>query len=451
MPNERLSRNAPAIDDGSDRHARSASWLTGERDQVFERSTLPNGLRVITSEMPQTRSATVSVYVGAGSRYERDPEAGLSHFLEHMLFKGASRRPSAQDIAEAVESAGGVHNAATDRELTVYYAKTPDWAAPEAIDILADMVTAPEMDPFELEKERMVILEELAGVEDSPGELAGILADETLWPDQPLGRNIGGAVETARALPLEAVNRYFRAQYVPSNLVLSVAGNITHEAVVEAAERWLGSAPVGEPEGWLPVQPRGDRPRIAVRTKATEQAHLCLTYPALPLGHDDQYAAGLLSALLGEGMSSRLFLELREERALVYDVHSYLSEYRDAGAFTVYAGCDPDNARLTLEVARAEIERFLRDITDEELTKGKRMAAGRIQLRMEGTRAVAAWIGGQALVLDEVLTVDEVVALIETVTLDDLRRVGRDLLAAEDATIAAVGPFEDDSLFAGLI
>ena len=425
--------------------------LAGGSERVFERTTLPNGLRIVTSEMPQTRSATVSVYVGAGSRYEADAEAGLSHFLEHMLFKGASRRPTAQEIAEAIEGVGGLHNAATDRELTVYYAKTPDWAAAETIDILADMVTAPELDPIELEKERLVILEELAGVEDNPGELAAILADETLWPDQPLGRNIGGTVETARALPLAAVERYFRAQYAPSNMVLSVAGNVTHGAVVEAAARWLGDAPAGEPEPWHPLEPRGERPRVGVRTKATEQAHLCLTWPALPLGHPDQYAAGLLSALLGEGMSSRLFLELREERALVYDVHSYLAEYRDAGAFTVYAGCDPANARLTLEVAHAEIERFLDDVTDEELEKGKRMVAGRIQLRMEDTRAVAAWIGGQELVLEEVLTVDEVAAMIEAVTLDDLRRVGRGLLRPGTATIAAVGPFEDGAAFAGVV
>ncbi len=418
---------------------------------MFERTTLPNGLRIITSEMPQTRSATVSVYAGAGSRYEEDAEAGLSHFLEHMLFKGASRRPTAQEIAEAIESVGGVHNAATDRELTVYYAKTPDWAALETIDILADMVTAPELDPLELEKERLVILEELAAVEDSPGELAAILADETLWPDQPLGRAIGGTVETAQALSLADVERYFRTQYTPSNLTLSVAGNVTHEAIVDAAARWLGEMPAGEPRSWRPVEPRGDRPRVGVRAKATEQAHLCLTYPALPLGHPDQYAASLLSALLGEGMSSRLFLDLREERALVYDVHSYLSDYRDAGAFTIYAGCDPANARLTLELAREAIERFLRDADSEELEKGKRMAAGRIQLRMEDTRAVAAWMGGQELLLEETLTVDEAVALIEAVTLDDLRRVGRDLLRAEAATIAAVGPFEDGAVFAGVI
>ena len=418
---------------------------------MFKRAVLPNGLRVVTSEMPQTRSATVSVYVGAGSRYEEDAEAGLSHFLEHMLFKGASRRPTAQEISEAIESVGGVHNAATDRELTVYYAKVPDWAAAEAIDILSDMVSAPEMDPGELEKERNVILEELASVEDSPGELAAILTDETLWPDQPLGRNIGGTPESARDLPLSAVTRYFRSQYVPSNMVLSVAGNVEHEAVVEAATRWLGPLPEASPAPWHAAVPRDQQPRVAVRTKATEQAHVCLSFPALPLAHPDQYAVSLVSVLLGEGMSSRLFLELREERALVYDVHSYVSEYRDAGAFTVYAGCDPENARITLELVTRELERFLSDLTDAELGKGKRMVAGRIQLRMEDTRAVSGWLGGQELVLDEVLTVDEVVKLIEAVTLDDVRRVGRWILRPELATIAAVGPFEDDATFAGIV
>lgn len=418
---------------------------------MFERAVLPNGLRVVTSEMPQTRSATISVYVGAGSRYEADAEAGLSHFLEHMLFKGASRRPTAQEISEAIESVGGVHNAATDRELTVYYAKVPDWAAAETIDILSDMVSAPEMDPGELEKERKVILEELASVEDSPGELAAILTDETLWPDQPLGRNIGGTPESARDLPLSAVTRYFRSQYVPSNMVLSVAGNIEHEAVVEAATRWLGPLPSAAPAPWHAAVPRHQQPRVAVRTKATEQAHVCLSFPALPLAHPDQYAVSLVSALLGEGMSSRLFLELREERALVYDVHSYVSEYRDAGAFTVYAGCDPENARITLELATRELERFLSDLTDAELGKGKRMVAGRIQLRMEDTRAVSGWLGGQELVLDEILTVDEVVKLVEAVTIDDVRRVGRAILRPELATIAAVGPFEDDATFAGIV
>ena len=331
---------------------------------MHKKTTLPNGLRVVTGVLPHTRSATVSVYVGAGSRYERDDEAGLSHFLEHMLFKGASRRPTARVISEAIESFGGMHNAATDREVTVYYAKVPHTAALETIDILADMVREPVMDGAELEKERSVILEELATVEDSPGELAGILIDETLWPHQPLGRNVGGTPESVQSLPLAAVNRYLHAQYVPSNMVLVVAGNVAHDAVVGAAERWLGDMPGNAPGAWYPVENRNGSPRIAIREKATEQAHICIAYPSVSLNHPDRYAVDLLSTLLGEGMSSRLFLELREERALVYDVHSYPSEFRDAGSFTVYAGCDPENARVTVEATLEETAKLLDQIPD---------------------------------------------------------------------------------------
>jgi predicted Zn-dependent peptidase len=418
---------------------------------MHKKTRLPNGLRVVTAELPHTRSATVSIYVGAGSRYERDEEAGLSHFLEHMLFKGASRRPTAREIAESIESIGGLHNAATDREVTVYYAKVPYLAALETVDILSDMVRAPVMDPSELEKERHVILEELAAVEDSPGELAGILIDETLWPHQPLGRNVGGTPESVQSLPLEAVRRYMQAQYVPSNTVLVVAGNVTHDAIVEAAGTWLGDMPDGAAGPWFRVEARNGANRIAIREKATEQAHICIAYPSFPLNHPDRYAVDLLSTVLGEGMSSRLFLELREERALVYDVHSYPSEFRDAGSLTIYAGCDPENARVTVEVALEETAKLLRDMPDEELEKGKQMARGRIQLRMEDTRSVAGWLGSQELLLGEILGVDEVVQRLDAVTRDDILRVGNALLKPELATLAAVGPFEGTGTFDGLI
>lgn len=423
----------------------------GAPPSMYKRTTLPNGLRVVTGELPHTRSATVSVYVGAGSRYEPDDEAGLSHFLEHMLFKGASRRPTAREISEAIESVGGMHNAATDREVTVYYAKVPHTAAAETIDILADMVRDPIMDPVELEKERAVILEELAGVEDSPAELAAILIDETLWPGQPIGRNVGGTPETVESTPLESINRYFRAQYVPENLVLVVAGNVQHEAVVESATRFLGEMPSSTAGAWFPAGPRAAVPRVAVREKPTEQAHICLAYPSVPLNHPDRFAVDLLSTVLGEGMSSRLFLELREERALVYDIHSYPSEFRDTGSFTVYAGCDPSNARTTLEVTLSEIDKVLKGIPPAEFEKAKQMAKGRIQLRMEDTRSVAGWLGSQELLLGRILTVDDVVDCIEQVTPDHLMSVAQRILATESAVMAIVGPFSDDAGFSGLI
>jgi predicted Zn-dependent peptidase len=391
------------------------------------------------------------MYVGAGSRYERDEEAGLSHFLEHMLFKGASRRPTARMISEAIESVGGMHNAATDREVTVYYAKVPHTAAMETIDILADMIREPVMDAAELEKERAVILEELASVEDSPGELVSILIDETLWPAQPLGRNVGGTPESVSALPLDAITAYFRRQYVPENTVLTVAGNVLHEEVVAAAEKWMGDMPATVPGAWYPLQERNEAPRIAVREKQTEQAHICLAYPSVSLNHRDRFAVDLLSTVLGEGMSSRLFLELREERALVYDVHSYPSEFRDAGSFTVYAGCDPDNARVTLEAVLQENAKLLHGIPDIELAKAKEMAKGRIQLRMEDTRSVAGWLGSQELLLGRVQSVDEVVAQIDAVTMDELMTVAKQVLDPSAAALALVGPFSDDAEFARVL
>ncbi len=410
-------------------------------------TTLSNGFRVAVDEMPQTRSATVSIYVGAGSRYESDEEAGLSHFLEHMLFKGASRRPTAREISEAIESVGGIHNAATDRELTVYYAKVPHTAALETIDILADMVRTPVMDPVELEKERHVILEELASVEDSPGELAGILIDETMWPDQPLGRNVGGTPESVTALPLSAVTDYFTRQYTPSNMVLSVAGAVEHDAVIEAAERWLGAMPAMAPGSWFPVQAETTGPRVAVRVKPTEQAHVCVSYPTVHLDHPDRFAVDLLSTLLGEGMSSRLFLELREEKALVYDIHSYPSEYRDAGSFTIYAGCDPETLIETTGAILDQMDGLLAGIPRVEIDKARNMTRGRIQLRMEDSRAVAGWWGSQHLLLHEALSVDEVVDRIDAVTHDDLMRVSREMLGRAHARIAAVGPSDrTDSL-----
>jgi len=418
---------------------------------MYQKSVLPNGLRVVTAELPHTRSATISVYVGAGSRYERDEEAGLSHFLEHMLFKGASRRPTAKEISEAIETVGGIHNAATDREVTIYYAKVPYTAAPEALDILSDMVRDPVMDAAELEKERHVILEELASIEDSPAEMAGILIDETLWPGQPLGRNVGGTPESVKTLPLASVNRYMRDQYVPANMVLVAAGNVRHVDIVAAAERWLGDMPAATAGAWFPATARNGTSRLAVHDKTTEQAHLCLAFPAVSARHPDRYAVDLLSAVLGEGMSSRLFLELREERALVYDVHTYPSEFRDAGSFTVYAGCDPDDARTTLEVTMDEINKLLADLPEKELEKGKQMARGRIQLRMEDTRSVAGWLGSQELLLDEILTVDEVVARIDAVTRDDVLRIGHELLRPERAALAAVGPFPRSDALEGII
>ena len=413
-------------------------------DQKYKRSVLPNGLRIITGSMPEALSATFSIYVGAGSRYEEDDEAGLSHFLEHMLFNGASRRPTARDISLEIDSFGGNHNAATDRELTVYYARVPWWAANTSIDILSDMIDAPMMDPKELEKERLVILEELAGIEDSPPDIAAILSDETLWPGQPLGRNIGGTPEICRKLSHQSVCDYFSSQYVPENIVVSVAGRVEHESIVEEIDRWLGGKKALEPAPYRPVESRNSTPRIQIHEKDSEQAHLCIAFPGFPRGNQDRYSASLFNALLGEGMSSRLFLELREERALVYDVHSWLGEYKDTGSITIYAGCEPESANLVAQLCLEEFEKLINSIDDDELNKGKQMVKGHILLSSEDSRSVSSWLGAQELLLGEITSIEDTLKKIDMVTVDDIKKIGERLFQPNKATLAAVGPFTKD-------
>ena len=255
---------------------------------LYHQTTLANGLRVITAPMPHTRSVAVSVYVGAGSRYETDKEAGLSHFVEHLCFKGTERRPTSREISEAIDGAGGMINAGTDRELTVYYCKVAQPHFALAIDVLAELVRRPLFEPSELELERRVVLEELAMVADSPGQQVDLLLDETLWPNQPLGRDVAGSEESVRGLSREMVVEYLHRQYVPNNVVVSVAGAVSHEQSLEVVSDALGGWSRGEPGSWCPVVNGQQAPQTGLKYKKTEQAHLSLAVRGLPLKHPDR-------------------------------------------------------------------------------------------------------------------------------------------------------------------
>jgi len=419
---------------------------------TYRKSTLPNGLRVLTAPMPHTRSVSVSVYVGAGSRYETPQQAGLAHFIEHLCFKGTERRPTPQEISQVIDGVGGMINAATDRELTVFYCKVPQPYFELALDVLADLVRRPLFAPEELEKERSIVLEELAMIADSPAQQVDVLLDETIWPDQALGRDIAGSEATVRGLTREMVLDYLRHQYVPNNTVVSIAGAVTHEQVAEQADTLLANWCRGVPRGWFPVVNGQHEPRISVKYKRTEQAHLSVAVRGLPLQHTDRYALSLLSVVLGEEMSSRLVLELRERRGLAYDVHSYCTYFLDTGAFTLYAGVDPSKTMEALGALMRELVR-IRDepVADEELARAKSLAKGRILLRMEDTRAVSDWLGGQELLTSQIRTVDETSALIDAVTPDDLRRVAQQIIVPEQLNLAVVGPFRSTARFRPLL
>ncbi len=417
----------------------------------YERAVLGNGLRVLTTPLPHTHSVSISFYVGTGSRYERPDEAGISHFVEHMLFKGSAKRPTAKEIAEAIDSVGGILNGGTDREYTVYYIKVARPHVRLALDLLSDLVRNPLMDAGELEKERRVVLEELAMVEDSPAQLADLLLDSILWPDNPLGRDVAGTPESVAGITRDEMLDYLRRQYVPNNMVISIAGAISHEEVLAPVEAALRDWPGGQPTPWQPVSCLGSQ-RWALRHKPTEQAHISLAAPGLPLNHPDRYALSFLSVILGEGMSSRLFMELREKRGLVYDVHTYVSQFLDTGAFNIYTGVDPQKAVEALRVIIEEVARLhAHGPTEEELEKARELSKGRLLLRMEDTRNVSGWAGGQELLLGTVRSVEEAVAEMEAVTPADLRRLAKEILDPTRFYLAVVGPFKSARRFADIL
>ena len=414
--------------------------------------TLDNGLRFVLTELPHARSVSISVYVGAGSRYEAASEdAGLSHFVEHLCFKGTERRPDPRLVAAEIDGLGGSINAATDRELTVYYAKVTPERSAEALDLLVDVLRHSLFRDEEIERERGVILEELAAVEDAPDEQIGIVLDGLLWPGDPLGRDIAGSPDSIGALSAERLRGYYRQQYVADATVVSIAGAIGAAEARALAEQVLASWPEGKPADWVRSgqPPRG--PRLRVLPKETEQAHLSLGMRALDARDDDRYALGLLSIVLGESMSSRLFIRLREELGLCYDVHSSASYLRDTGTFAVHAGVDPDNALETVREIVAALAGARRPIEAEELDRAKQLVRSRIQLQLEDSRAVSAWYGSR-LALDLPLREpDEAIACFDQVSVDDVERVAQRVIDNERLRLAVIGPIADpDALEAAL-
>jgi predicted Zn-dependent peptidase len=369
-----------------------------------------------------------------------------------MLFKGTERRRTPREIAEAIEGVGGVMNAATDKELTVYWAKVPVDHFSTALDVLFDQLLYSRIDPVEVERERKVVIEELAMVEDSPGELAGLLFDSLMWPDQALGRDIAGSPSTVGGLTRSNLLDYHASQYVPENTVLAIAGNLSHERIVDEATERVADWKPAPYRSWEAARDGRTTPQVGLRSKRTEQAQLLLGYPAYSAFHPDRYALDILNTILGEGMSSRLFLEIRENRSLAYDVHSSAAHYLDTGVLVVGAAVDPSKTTECIKAVRGELDRLRYDLIPEnELVKAKEYIKGRLLLRMEDSRAVSAWLGGQELLRGQIASVDEVVEAIDALTTDDLQRVAQDVIHDERAALAIVGPYRRAQRFERLL
>ena len=412
---------------------------------MHQKTTLDNGLRLVTVTMPHVLSVSLSIFVGTGSRYEADPEAGISHFIEHVLFKGTEKRPSSREISEAIEGVGGMLNGGTDKELTVYWCKVAKHHFPLALDVLADILINSRFDRTDIEKERQVIIEEINMSIDSPQHWVNILIDKLLWPKHPLGRDVAGTKESVAAITREGMLEYLSGNYRPANTVVAIAGNIEHQDAVVAVSQVLGEwTGQQEPSVYSPYKEHPGE-RLIVEKRDIEQAHLCLALPGVPLLHPKRFALGLLNVILGEGMSSRLFAEIRDRLGLAYSINSYTDHLLDSGSVVVYAGVEPGNLTTAVRAVLEQIAGLKETVPGPELLKAKELSKGRLSLRMEDSRNVAGWIGGQEVLAGRILTVEQVVSIIDAITAEELKLLARELLVGSRLRLAVVGPVGEEA------
>ncbi|MFI7587661.1 M16 family metallopeptidase [Spongisporangium articulatum] len=437
------------------------SWTIAGQDggALVRRSVLPGGVRVLTESMPGLRSATVGLWVGVGSRDETTSHFGSTHFLEHLLFKGTARR-SAMDIASAFDEVGGEANAVTGKEHTCYYARVLDDDLPMAVDVLCDMVTSATLAEADVESERGVILEELAMNDDDPTDVVHERFAEAVLAGHPLGRPIGGTPDTINAVGRDDIAAHYAQHYRPAGLVVTVAGGVDHDKVCALVGESLARS------GWdLSDDSAADRAPFARRPttggaqlitparrpvvvrRTTEQANVVIGTPSLTATDPRRYAMSTLNAVLGGGMSSRLFQEIREARGLVYSVYSFASGYSDSGYFGLYAGCTPAKTDEVVRLLVAELHRLADGgLPADELARAHGQLRGGLVLGLEDTGSRMSRLGKAELVHGEFIDVDEALARVESVTAEDIRSLAADL-AAQELTLAVVGPFDEDREF----
>jgi predicted Zn-dependent peptidase len=400
-----------------------------------EITVLSSGLCVVSLALPRVETVSIGLYAGVGARFEDASNHGISHFLEHMVFKGSKKR-SARALAEAVEDVGGSINAYTARDVTGYYIRLLKDDAPLALDILSDLVFGASLDDVEAEKERDVILQEIGQVQDTPDDLVFDVLQETAYPDQPFGRPILGTRESVSAMTGDALRAFRQTHYVGGNLVLSAAGNISHQAVVDLARAHFAAVPKGEKIQPVPAKWHGGEAHLV---RPAEQLHITLSFRGFGLGEPELYGLQVLSMMLGGGMSSRLFQEVREERGLAYSVFSDVTAHAGAGFLTIYAGTSPDDAPQALKLI-AQCCNDLKTADDaRELKRAKAQLKTGLAMALESSASLSEQIGRQMLAFGRVIPPDELIAKVEAVTLEDVRGIARKCFAPPLA-FATVGP-----------
>ncbi len=423
--------------------ARRPTREPAARSEPYETLTLRNGLGVAVRPMPQAQSVAVGVWVRAGGRYESPEHAGISHFLEHLLFKGTRRR-SCEALKQAIEGVGGSLNGFTAEEFTCYMAKVPQRYGRRAIDVLADMVRQPTLAARDVEREREVILEEIRMSEDAPGQYVHDLFSQLLWPDHPLGSLLSGTIDTVRRITHRELVRYWERMYQPRNTLVACAGAVEplliRRQMARAFGRWQGRG-----AGRFLAAPRPRRgPQVRVWNKPTEQTHLCAGTYAIPRTHPDRFALELLHVLLGGNMSSRLFREVREKRGLVYEIGTQIKRFEDTGAFVIYAGCDTGKTAQTIQTIFRELARLRRaPVACAELRRAKEYYAGQLLMGLEDTMDHMLWIGEQAVTVGRIARPELLLKHIARVTERDLQRVARHLFVTQKMHLAVVGPITE--------
>ena len=406
---------------------------------MFERTALPDGPRVISARLPGMRSLSAAVYVMVGSRGESRAKSGLAHFMEHITFKGTQRLPSTREVSDAIEGVGGSSNAATDRETTVYWVRLPVREAELGIDVLSELTLRPLLRREDIAHEREIIVDEIRSYRDDPAQFIYNVWDEAFFGDTPLGWEIAGDEESVRSLTDHDIRDFWAGAYRPSNMVISLAGDLSHEDAVALVQDRFGHGD-GEVQTYPPAPP-GPVERMRLEHRHTAQAHVALGVPGLPRDHADQWTLDLLNTVLGDGTSSRLFMRIREDEGLAYDVHSFQTDYADTGILQVYMGVDADDVVPAMRGVLAELSR-LRDepVPPAELERARNYTLGRLELRLEESRSMASFLGSQEALHDRVMTMDEVIEALRKVSSDDIQALAGRLFREEALCTAVIGP-----------
>ncbi len=416
--------------------------------------TLENDLRLIVAPIPSLASATITVWVGTGSRFEAPRTSGLSHFLEHMVFKGSQKRPSAKLIAQAVDAIGGEFNAGTTKEWTNFYIKVRNQRLGLAFDVLSDMVLNPLLKKEDIEREKGVIVEEIAMCEDTPAMRIGHVFEQVIFQGTSLARDIIGTAKTVKGMKRVDFQRYRKRYYYPENIVLTVSGGIVEKDALKLAKKYFGEIKLGAKSqvGETGFQSSQKKPRFKLYPKKKEQAHFILGFLASPRGHRDRYIEAVLATILGGGMSSRLFSEIREKRGLAYAVKTGVDSYRDTGYLATYAGVDPKRIEEAVKVMLEEHSKISRSAgKNQELKKAKEYVKGHLALVLEDTKSVNEFFGIEELLLGKTRTPEQVFQAIDKVTIQDVIRVAKKLFVPEKLNLTIIGPYRASVRFERLI